>query len=72
MNNTKINNLHERLLRLIYSEKKSSYEKLLGKNGSVSFHHRNIQLTHLLKNGHYSQFVFFVLMYIIDIIRVIS
>ena len=42
-NNNKIKPLHERCLRLIYSDKKSSYEKLLEKDGSVSRHHRNIQ-----------------------------
>ena len=42
-NNTKTNNLHERCLRLIYSDKKSSSEELLEKDGSVSIHHRNIQ-----------------------------
>ena len=34
---------HERCLRLIYSDKKSSYENLLEKNNSVSIHHKNIQ-----------------------------
>ena len=43
-NNTKINNVHERQLRLIYSNKRSPYEELLEKNGSVSFHQRNIQV----------------------------
>ena len=42
-NNRKIDDLHERHLRLIYSEKQSSYEELLEKFGSVSIHHRNIQ-----------------------------
>ena len=42
-NNNKIKHLHERCLRLIYSDKKSSYEKLLEKDGSVSIHHRNMQ-----------------------------
>ena len=42
-NNTKINNLHERCLRLIYSDKKSSHEKLIEKDGSVSIHYRNIR-----------------------------
>ena len=36
-------NLHERHLRLINSDKKSSYEELLGKDGLVSIHHRNVQ-----------------------------
>ena len=43
-NNNNIKHLHERCLRLIYSDKKSSYEKLLEKDGSVSIHHRNIQV----------------------------
>ena len=42
-NNNKIKHLHKRCLLLIYSDKKSSYEKLLEKDGSVSIHHRNIQ-----------------------------
>ena len=42
--NNKIKQLHERCLRLIYSDKKSSYEKLLEKDGSVSIHHRNMQV----------------------------
>ena len=31
-------------LRLIYSDKKSSYENLLEKDNSVSIHHKNIQV----------------------------
>ena len=42
-NNNKTKHLHERCLRLIYSDKKSSYENLLEKNNSVSIHHKNIQ-----------------------------
>ena len=42
-NNTKINNLHERCLRPIHSDKKSSYEELHGKDGSVPIHHSNIR-----------------------------
>ena len=42
-NNNKIKYLHERCLRLIYSDKKSSYENLLEKDHSVSIHHKNIQ-----------------------------
>ena len=42
-NNNKIKHLHERCLRLIYSDKKSSYENLLEKDNSVSIHHKNIQ-----------------------------
>ena len=42
-NNNKINRLHERSLRLIYKDKKSSFKDLLGKSGSVSIHHRNLR-----------------------------
>ena len=36
--------MHKRCLRLIYSDKRSSYEELFGKNVSVSVHYRNIQV----------------------------
>ena len=39
----KINRLHERCLRLIYSDKRSSFEDLLEKDNSVSIHHKNLQ-----------------------------
>ena len=42
-NKNKIKHLYERCLRLIYSDKKSSYENLLEKDNSVSTHHKNIQ-----------------------------
>ena len=42
-NNNKINRLHERCLRLIYNDKKSSFKDLLEKDGSVSVHHRNLR-----------------------------
>ena len=42
-NNNKIKHLHERCLRLIYSDKRSSYENFLEKDNSVSIHHKNIQ-----------------------------
>ena len=41
---TKINNLHFRTLRLVYLDEKSSFEELLNKVGSVTVHHRNLQL----------------------------
>ena len=40
--NNKINRLHERCLRIIYNDKRSTFEELLAKNNSVSVHHYNI------------------------------
>ena len=42
-NNNKINRLHEKCLRLIYNDKKSSLKDLLEKDGSVHVHHRNLR-----------------------------
>ena len=42
-NNRKTNMHHERCLRLIYNDKKSSFTGLLNKDSSVSIHVRNIQ-----------------------------
>ena len=36
--------LHERCLRIIDSDKQSSFEELLEKDGSVSIHQRNLQV----------------------------
>ena len=44
INNTKINRLHGRCLRVIYNDKTSSFENLLEKDGSVSIHNRNLQV----------------------------
>ena len=41
--NTRINNLHNRALRLVYRDENSSFEELLQKDGSVTIHHRNLQ-----------------------------
>ena len=41
--NNKINRLHERCLRIIYSDKTSTFKELLEKDNSVSMHYRNIQ-----------------------------
>ena len=41
--NNKINSLHERALRITYSDRLSSFENLLKKENSFSTHHRNIQ-----------------------------
>ena len=43
-NNGKINKLHKRCLRIIYSDKQSSFETLLEKDGTVSVHNRNLQI----------------------------
>ena len=41
--NNKINRPHERALRIIYSDYKSSFCELLEKDKSFSIHHKNIQ-----------------------------
>ena len=39
--NNKINRLHERCLRIVYNDKKSSFNEVLVKDGSISIHHQN-------------------------------
>ena len=41
--NTKMNRLHEQCLRIIFNDKKSNFNELLVKDGSVSIHHQNLQ-----------------------------
>ena len=41
--NSRINHLHETCLRIIYSDKSSSFEELLQKDESVTIHVKNIQ-----------------------------
>ena len=41
--NKKINNLHERALRLIYCDHSSNFQELLQRNNSVTIHQKNIQ-----------------------------
>ena len=41
--NNKINNVHEKALRIVYSDYKPTFQELLDKDGSFSVHHRNIQ-----------------------------
>ena len=41
--NNKINRLHERFIRLIYSDRIFSYEELLDKDNSVPIHQNNLQ-----------------------------
>ena len=43
-NNSKINRLHERCLRIVCNDKQSSFNELLEKDGSVSIYMRNIQI----------------------------
>ena len=40
--NRKINHIHERALRLVYQDYTTSFQDLLKKDGSLTFHHRNI------------------------------
>ena len=40
--NTKINRIHERVLRLVYQDYESTFECLLTRDKSLCFHHRNI------------------------------
>jgi hypothetical protein len=42
--NNKINSIHKRALRQVYSDFTSSFEELLEKDNSVTVHQRNIQL----------------------------
>ena len=39
--NNKINRLHERCLQIVYNDKKSSFNEVLVKDGSISIHHQN-------------------------------
>ena len=42
--NNKINRIHERSPRLVYSDKTSTFQELLHKNKSVYVHYKNIQV----------------------------
>ena len=42
--NNRINNIHERALRLTYKDNQSSFKELLGKDHSVTGHHKNVQV----------------------------
>ena len=41
--NNKINRLHERSLRIVYSDQSSTFEELLKRDKTFSIHHKNIQ-----------------------------
>ncbi len=42
--NNRINRVHERALRIAYKGLHSTFQELLSKDGSVSIHHRNLQV----------------------------
>ena len=42
--NNKINRIHERALRLVYRDKKSTFDELLTKDNSVKVHIKNLQV----------------------------
>ena len=42
--NNRINNIHERALRLTYKDNKSSFKQLLEKDDSVTVTHKNLQV----------------------------
>ena len=41
--NNKINNIHERALRIVYKNKKSSFETLIKRDKSAAIHLKNLQ-----------------------------
>ena len=41
--NNRINNIHERALRLTYKDNQSSFKELLEKDHSVTVHHKSLQ-----------------------------
>ena len=41
--NTKMNRLHKQCLRIVCNNKKTNFNELLAKDGSVSIHHQNLQ-----------------------------
>ena len=41
--NNKINRLHERILRIVYKDYKSSFAKLLSEDKLFTLHHKNVQ-----------------------------
>ena len=51
--NNRINNIHERALRIVYRDNEAIFQQLLKQNKSVSIHQRNIQrlATEIFKTG---------------------
>ena len=41
--NNKINRLHERMLKIVYKDYKSSFAELLSEDKSFTVHHKNVQ-----------------------------
>ena len=41
--NSKINRLHERCLRIVYNDNKSSFQELLDKDKGVTIHIKNVR-----------------------------
>ena len=41
--NNKINKLHERALRIVYTDEHLTFQELLDKDNSVTIHHKNLQ-----------------------------
>ena len=41
--NNKINRIHDRALRIVYSDYNSSFNKLRDKDGSFTIHQKNVQ-----------------------------
>ena len=42
--NSKINKLHERVSRIVFDDRQSTFEELLNKDKSVTLHHINLQI----------------------------
>ena len=42
--NNRLNNVHERALRIVYRDCESTFQQLLKQNKSVSMHQRNLQI----------------------------
>ena len=41
--NNKVNRLHDRMLRIVYKDYKSSFAELFSEDKSFNVHHRNVQ-----------------------------
>lgn len=52
--NSKISQLHERVSRIVYGDRQSTFEELLHKDKSVTIYHINLQIlaTELCKVSH--------------------